>query len=93
MARGPIPDYPADRPTVPDVLPMVQGYLAEHWNGGEFHVALVDGNTQAAFFAGAVSSDDPEVAEIARALMAMTPTQRAKVYKIVNAAGWAFEAS
>lgn len=80
MARGPIPDKPPNRPTVPDVLPLVQRFLAREWNGGGLHCALVDGNLESAFFADAVDDPDPECAEIARKMLAMTSTQRRRIY-------------
>lgn len=81
MSRGPIPNKPANRPTVPDVLDMVRQYLArpENFNGGELHVQLADGNIGEGFWD--VEVDDPLAQQIVAAMRAMTPTQRSKVYR------------
>lgn len=44
MARGPIPDFPRERPTVPEVAPLVDYYLGLYPAGGSLHIVLEDGN-------------------------------------------------
>jgi hypothetical protein len=48
VARGPIPDKPADRPKVPEVLKAANAFLADprHIVGGALHMVLEDGNWQ-----------------------------------------------
>lgn len=46
MARGPIPDKPADRPTVPQAAEALRLYyrLPGRANGGAVHIITEDGN-------------------------------------------------
>lgn len=55
-------------------------YLAREQNGGGLHCALIDGNLGSYFFACAIDDPDPECAAIARKMLAMTPTQRRRIY-------------
>lgn len=91
MSRGPAPaDKSPDRPTVPQVLELLRGYRridANRLSGGVVHVIVDDGNVEQYFADSCLTEaesspewDRPEDVEIARALAAMTPTQRRKVY-------------
>lgn len=93
MARGPIPDKPADRPSVPDVLEMASAYLTkpgapapdapDHWNGGSLHITLIDCNESDEHVRNcrerAVEYGDTDGIALADALLAMTRTQRRKI--------------
>lgn len=87
MARGPIPDKPRDRPTVPEVLEQAKAYgasLGEYHAWGHLHIALEDGNLEddSILFCAerAVEDGDADGARIAEMLLAMTGTQRRKIY-------------
>jgi hypothetical protein len=92
MARGPIPDKPRDRPTVPVVLALACHYYAKPGNstGGNLHVVLEDRNLEDEFIADsierAVEQGDEEGAALARALLAMTRTQRRRLSRQLEAA-------
>jgi hypothetical protein len=86
MARGPIPDKPRDRPTVPEVLPLARRYYETPGNeaGGHLHVVLDDGNLEDTFilnsFDRAFEEGDVDGYVLAANLLAMTRTQRRKLY-------------
>ena len=73
------------RPTVPDVLPRLEAYLARHGNeaGGSLHLVLDDRNVSDddVLFCiySAQERGDTEGGELARVLLRMSPTQRAKI--------------
>lgn len=84
------------RPTVPEVLPLARAYIAEHPTGGSLHVALEDGNLRDsdlifcyrwAMIDGRIEGGwdtgpiDHAGAALALLLLAMSPTQRRKVYR------------
>jgi hypothetical protein len=85
MSRGPIPDKPRDRPTVPEVVEMAKRYYAKPENsvGGSLHSVLEDENTEDISVEGArefaVERGDADGVELADALLAMTRTQRRNV--------------
>jgi hypothetical protein len=81
-----IPDKPADRPTVPQVLPFVRAYYNDHAAGGSLHIALDDGNLEDGNIQYCIDSanerGDDAGAALGRLLLEMTRTQRAKVYRM-----------
>ena len=85
MARGPIPDKPRDRPTVPEVLPIAKTYYDRHSLGGSLHVVLEDGNLGDGHIEWcreyARTEGDAEGAALASMLLGMTGTQRRCVYR------------
>jgi hypothetical protein len=89
MARGPIPDKPRDRPTVPQVLEFAQAYNAALEQRGSYvwgplHIALGDGNLEEGSIVfcahAAIDEADVDGARLAGMLLAMTGTQRRKLY-------------
>jgi hypothetical protein len=86
MARGPIPDKPRDRPTVPEVIALARSYYGRPGNeaGGHLHVVLDDGNLADTFILSSFDRafDEGDVAGyvLAANLLAMTGTQRRKIY-------------
>lgn len=88
--RGPIPDKPANRPTVPEVRALVEHFYQQPGNGcgGLLHCALDDGNLEDEFLAldiaRAKAEGDRDAEQIATMLFAMTRTQRRKVYRTAN---------
>jgi hypothetical protein len=80
MARGPIPDKPRDRPTVPEVVAMAKRYYEKPGN----NVVLDDGNLEDAFivrsFDRAFEEGDVDGYVLAANLLGMTRTQRRQVY-------------
>lgn len=88
MARGPIPDFPADRPKVPEAVAAAQAYCDGHSMGGNLHIVLDDGNLEPSCIEWsaqrAVEQGDDECVRVAAMLLAMTPTQRRRVYRLVN---------
>lgn len=85
MPRGPIPDKPKGRPTVPEVLPRARSHMERtDWIGGALHVSLSDGNLgddSLEFCARkAHEQGDAEAEEIARLMLQMTGTQRRRIY-------------
>jgi hypothetical protein len=88
MARGPIPDFPHDRPTIPDVVPLLLKFYKheENSSGGPLHIVLDDGNiathhvTWCAEQARREGNSEGE--EIATLMAQMTLTQRRKLYRM-----------
>jgi hypothetical protein len=80
-----IPDKPANRPTVPQVLPFVRAYYNDHGAGGSLHIVLDDGNLEDGSVQFCIDSaeerGDAAGAALGRLLLQMTRTQRAKVYR------------
>lgn len=80
-----IPDKPADRPTVPQVLPFVRAYYNDHSVGGSLHIVLDDGNLEDGHIRFCIDSanerGDAAGAMLGRLLLEMTRTQRTKVYR------------
>lgn len=85
MSRGPIPDKPADRPTVPDVLELAAAYVRKPGNalGGNLHIFLEDENLDDGDLTfcrdRAAAARDGDGVRLAEALLAMTRTQRRRV--------------
>jgi hypothetical protein len=88
MARGPIPDFPRDRPTVPDVARLLLSFYKheENASGGYLHIVLDDGNIERGHVewcgAAAREAGDEEAARIADLMAQMTLTQRRKLYRM-----------
>ena len=82
-----IPDYPADRPKVPEVVALVKAYYAKPGNGvgGNLHCVLDDGNLDGISISWArqraLDAGDADGVALADKLLKMTP-QRRRVYKI-----------
>lgn len=82
-AVGPV----SDRPTVPDVMPLVWAlYDTEHGScGGHLHITLDDGNIEDSNIEFCIREAAKENCEpcltIGRLLQQMTKTQRSVVYK------------
>ena len=88
MARGPIPDKPANRPTVRDVVPLVEAFygLPGCGVGGALHIVLDDANLDDDSIQWCMDtadehwSQEPECAKLlGRILLQMTKTQRRKL--------------
>lgn len=86
MSRGPIPDKPKDRPSVPEVAELARAYYEKPGNGcgGSLHIVLDDGNLEDGHIefcrTYAAERDDADGVRLAELLLQMTPTQRHKVY-------------
>ena len=91
MSRGPIPDKSPNRPRTPEVIADVQSFYALPGNdmGGNLHIVLDDGNLEdhAVWFCleRSLVKRDQIAARIARQLLAMTRTQRKRVYRNAHA--------
>lgn len=89
MARGPIPDKPRDRPTVPEVGERVREYLAkaDNWNGGNLHITLADQNETDDDIRWcrdrASERGDVDGMALADVLLQLTRTQRRRVCRTV----------
>lgn len=76
----------ADKPTVPEVLPIVKAYYAKPGNGvgGSLHVVLDDGNIETKFVEEcreyARQNNDSDGVALADLLLKMSYTQRKKLY-------------
>lgn len=74
-----------DRPTVPEVLPLVEAYYRKPGNavGGVLHIVLDDGNVKDDHVRfcldEALLDGDEDGAHLARLLLRMTKTQRSKI--------------
>ena len=77
-----------DKPTIPEVLPLVQAYYAKPGNscGGSLHIVLDDGNIEDGSVRfcrdWAAKHDDPDGIELAEILLRMSRTQRRKLMAI-----------
>ena len=77
-----------DKPTVPEVLPLVRAYYAKPNNicGGSLHVVLDDGNvgdsTVEFCEKCAAENGDEDGVALARILRRMSKTQRKKLYML-----------
>lgn len=75
-----------DKPTVPEVLPIMRAYYAKPDNlaGGSLHIVLDDGNieTSSVEFCReyAHKNNDPDGVALAELLLKMSYTQRKKLY-------------
>lgn len=85
MARGNIPDKPADRPKVPEIVELARRFYAKPGNGvgGNLHVVLDDNNLDDGCIRSAIErcreQSDEDGLVIATALLEMTPSQRRRV--------------
>jgi hypothetical protein len=93
-ARHRIPDLPRTRPNARDVAAMITAFYRRLGNyaGGVLHVQLDDGNIGVGFWlsglSDAVAVGDAEAADICRAMLAMTPTQRRRACAMADRLGW-----
>lgn len=77
-----------DKPTVPDVLPLVRAYYAKPGNeaGGSLHIVLDDGNVDddCVEFCEkyATENGDEDGVALARILRRMSKTQRNKLFML-----------
>lgn len=78
-------DKPADRPKVPDVLPIVKTIYARHGAGCCLHIVTDDDNTEQDCadycLERAKTLGHPDCIAAAELLVQMTPTQRHEIYK------------
>jgi hypothetical protein len=78
-------DKPRDRPTVPDVLPIVKAIYERHCAGCCLHIVTDDGNAEqeCAEFCLTYARDQghEDCIQAAEMLVQMTETQRFEVYK------------
>ena len=76
----------SDRPTVPEVLPLVRAYYAKPGNeaGGNLHIVLDDGNVEDSSIRfcveGSVREMDLDGVSLCQKLLAMSKTQRRVLY-------------
>ncbi len=88
----PNPDKPRDRPTVPDVLPLVRAIYQR--SGGSvgccLHVLIDDGNVEQTFADSAVQlaaeRQHGDCLVAAGLLAQMTPTQRRRISRLLYSA-------
>ena len=84
-AKYKIPDRPADRPKVPEVLALVRAYYAKPGNGvgGSLHIVLDDHNVKDSDIAWcrdrAQAAGDEDGVKIAELMLQMTPSQRRRL--------------
>jgi hypothetical protein len=87
MPRGPIPDLPPTRPIVSEVVALARAYYKKPGNsvGGCLHIVLDDGNLADSHLQACVewakALHDEDGLVLATKLLAMSPTQRRKVYR------------
>lgn len=73
------------KPTIPDVLPLVKAWYAKPGNGcgGLFHIILEDGNHEQIWADKALeqarAANDLDAIQLAELLVAMSKTQRLKL--------------
>lgn len=81
MSRGPIPDKPADRPTIPEVVARFAAYYRQNPAWGSLHVVMDDGNWNSVEWCRdyAQREGDAEGAALAEILLQMTKTQMRKL--------------
>ena len=82
-----IPDFPPDRPKVPDVVPLASRIMSGACTrpNGHFclHVVLDDGNLDVSFMDDLMTYC-PLCMTVAVMLRQMTPTQRRRVYMLAE---------
>lgn len=77
----------SEKPTVPEVLPLVKAYYAKPDNGagGNLHIVLDDGNVQDSSVRFCLSqaerAQDLDGIVLAQLLLKMSRTQRLKLYR------------
>ena len=75
-----------DKPTIPEVMPLVKAYYAMPGNsvGGNLHIVLSDGNIEDShieFCLGeCILHGDTKGSELCKLLLLMSKTQRRKIY-------------
>jgi hypothetical protein len=73
----------SERLSVPDILPKVRAYMDKHPTGGSLHIVLEDQNVRDSDIQFCIDyaegKGDAEGAEIGRALLSMSKTQRLKI--------------
>jgi hypothetical protein len=73
------------KPTIPEVLPLVREYYAEHMAGGTLHIVLDDGNVDDSdvqfCLEYAQREGDEAGVRLAAILLRMSKTQRLKLYR------------
>jgi hypothetical protein len=83
----------SDKPTIPDVKPLVIAYLRRPHNcvGGSLHIYFDDGNWHRDHIEGcreyAIERGDKDGIELCNILIRMSDTQRIKIYR--NCYRWA----
>lgn len=94
MSRGPIPDKANPRPSVPEVVAMIQAFYQHpaHGVGGALHIVLDDHNLgqdtirycreYAAYGCHCGRTPCQDAIDIADALLAMTGTQIRRVMRL-----------
>ncbi len=76
-----VPDLPADRPKVPDALPLKQSIYARHSAGCCLHVVIDDGNLGDDMIRSCLPDiEHDDCRALAEMMLRMSPTQRRKVY-------------
>jgi hypothetical protein len=76
-----VPDWPADRPKVPDALPLKASIYARHSAGCCLHVVIDDGNLDDACLRLCLQdAEHDDCRALAAMLLRMSPTQRRRVY-------------
>lgn len=85
MGRGPIPDFPWERPTVDVIGLLVMGIYQRNPVGCCLHIALDDGNLRREdlnFCLGvAIGQEHTDCINVASAMLEMTPSQRRRLYR------------
>lgn len=80
------PDKPRDRPTVPEVLPLVRAVYQRHCAGCCAHVVIDDGNVDQEFTESSLERarelGHADCIALCEALVQMTPTQRRKLSRL-----------
>jgi hypothetical protein len=75
-----------DKPTVPEVMPLVRAYYAKEENGagGSLHIVLDDGNVEDSSVEFCIEEaekrGDKDGVELGKILLRMSKTQRNKLY-------------
>ena len=83
--RGPVPDKPSTRPTVPEVTVLARAYYAKPGDaaGGNLHVVLDDSNLDDSSISfcleRAHEAGDADGVVLAEKLLALTRTQRRRL--------------
>lgn len=84
-----VPDLPRDRPTVPEVLPLVRALYARHGAGCCWHVVLDDGNYDCVSWCvdriekeGCYDGGDTECFALAELLPRLSKTQLRKLNRL-----------
>lgn len=86
-----IPNLPADRPTVPDVVPLIRALYRRHGAGCCWHVVTDDGNYDCVSWCVARIEDEgcyeapaTECLELAKLLPLMSGTQLRKAIRMAH---------